>query len=218
MILISWISQETTTLAEGGDAMAFEYESLILDGTVSEAYDAEATATEHPVEDGVNITDHVRPGLRRIELDIAVSAHPGPGSEAWQDSWTIDGEEDTRPARVRQRLEDLVLMGMEVSIETEIRAYESMLLLGLSESRSIISGDGLRARLSARELRRVSTEEAPAPRVERGRRRADLGRGDGDATDATASSDARDRASTLAHLRDAAPDIGRALSSLAGGS
>jgi hypothetical protein len=126
MVLLTWIATQEGALPLGGDAVDVAFEQLVLDGSVSERYTDEAVATEHPVEQGAPVTDHVRPALRQVDLEVAVSAHPGPTSE--------------------ERLPE--------------------------------SGDGLRARLSFRELRRVATLEvdAPSPRVERGRRASDRGR------------------------------------------
>jgi len=209
MILISWIAQETTTLAAGGDELEVEYQSIVLDGATSESYATEATATEHPVEEDADITDHLRPHLRRQAFDIVVSAHPGPSSPAWQDGWTIDGEEDSRPVRIRRILERLILWGIEVSIETGVQSFDSMLLLGFEEERTAESGDGLKGRLLTREFRRVSTEEveAPAPRVERGRRRSDRGRQRGAESDSdeSVSSGAGDRSTALGILQDLNP-------------
>ena len=64
-VTLTWLGTETRTLMAGGDETEVTYEQVILDGTASETYDGESTATEHPVEDGADITDHVRPGLKR---------------------------------------------------------------------------------------------------------------------------------------------------------
>jgi len=115
-------------------------------------------------------------------MDVVVSAHPGPSSAAQADltGWTGTARDNpaSRPAVVRRILERLRDMGIEVDVETGVVAWESMLLLSISESRSADKGDGFRAMLSFREFRRVATEEveAPSPRVERGRRSRDRGR------------------------------------------
>lgn len=183
-VQISWIAEEVTTLASGGDSVEVTFETLRFDGSERESYDTEATATEHPVEDDADITDHVRPHLRRMEFEVLMSAHPGPGAEGSLPAGGFDPSVD-RSGFARAIVDSLIRGGIEVDIDTEVRSYESVLLLGCSESRSAQRGDGFRARLTAREFRRVSTEEveAPAPRVERGRRRADRGRHGGERPD-----------------------------------
>lgn len=180
-VTLTWLATATRTEMSGGDTVDATFEKVILDGTVSETYDGEATATEHPIEDGADITDHVRPGLQRLTLDVVVSAHPGPGSPAQADltGWTGTARDNpaARPAVVRALLARLRDEGTEVDVETGIGAWESMLILTISEARSSERGDGFRATVTFREFRRVSTGEvaAPSPRVERGRRRRDRG-------------------------------------------
>lgn len=218
MILISWLATESTREMAGGDAIDFDYQSILLDGTVSEGYDTEATATEHPVEDDADITDHVRPSLRRLTLEVVVTPHAGaslahivePGTEA----------ATSRPRTVRETLSDLIANGTEVSIESGVLSWESMLLLSMSETRTSDGGDGFRASLSAREIRRVSTQEveAPSPRVERGRRRTDRGRQAGAKAEGEAPTSAERRSVAMSGLRAAAPALGGLVSRLGGGS
>lgn len=210
-VTILWLTTESTRQMLGGDTVDARFESMILDGTVSETYDVEALATEHPVEDDVEITDHVKPQLQRISLDIVVSAHPGPSSPAQADlsGWTGTARDNPsyRPQFVRETLRRLIREGVEVDIETGAGAWESMLLVAMSEARSSESGDGLRARVDAREFRRVSTQEveAPSPRVERGRRSADRGDQDGTEADGTAATGSSSRSTALELLRSLNP-------------
>ncbi len=47
-----------------------------FDATISETHLAGNEITEHPVEKGVNVTDHVRPRVDRITLDVVVTNAP----------------------------------------------------------------------------------------------------------------------------------------------
>lgn len=210
MITISWLATESRREMSGGDTVDFDYESLLLDGTISEGYDTEATATEHPIEEGADITDHVRPSLKRLTLEVIVTPHVGASLAHIAEPGST--EATSRPTTVRETLSTLIANGIEVMIESGILSWESMLLLGMSESRASDGGDGFRATLSAREVRRVATEtvEAPSPRVERGRRRGDRGRQTGTESEGTASSSAADRDEATASLATAAADWARA--------
>lgn len=53
-----------------------EAKSLVLDVAISEQHRSSATATEHPVEQGVNITDHIRPEADELTLEGFVSNTP----------------------------------------------------------------------------------------------------------------------------------------------
>ena len=43
-------------------------QSLFFDATVRDSHEASATITEHPVEEGADISDHIRPDLDRVSL------------------------------------------------------------------------------------------------------------------------------------------------------
>ena len=204
MITISWWAVDTLTAPGGGDTLGHVLEVLTLDGTASETYTVEALATEHPVERAADIADHVKPQLRTIQCEVLATAHPGLGGEPGLDSG-LDVDPASRPARVRQTLARIIDHAIEVSLETNVGAWESMLLLKAEEQRRAEQGDGYRAVLTFREIRRVSTLEvdAPAPRVERGRRTRDRGRQDGNATDGTVDVKPLNRQSALAAGRDA---------------
>lgn len=58
-----------------GDAgyLDFDDSSLFFECVVSEQAEHTATATDHNVEQGANVSDHVRPGLDRVTLEVFVS-------------------------------------------------------------------------------------------------------------------------------------------------
>lgn len=50
--------------------------TIWIDVALSEKHSLTADVTEHPVEEGVNITDHVRPQPRTVQLEGLVTNHP----------------------------------------------------------------------------------------------------------------------------------------------
>ena len=160
MISISWDLFSTRTAVEGGDTLETDSGILLLDGTVSERYEVFSEATEHPIERGAAVSDHVRPLLKRLTLECIVAAEP---------TNVVLQLDENRPTLVRDEIDRLIREGIPVEIETSVGLFQSFLLLGRSESRDWSSGDGLRFSLEARELRIVETEtvSAPAPRIER---------------------------------------------------
>jgi hypothetical protein len=77
MIRIQWDASETSRDPDtGGDTLEVTVGELEIDATITEISDITAEATEHPVEEGANVTDHVRPGLLRIQLECVVSNTP----------------------------------------------------------------------------------------------------------------------------------------------
>jgi hypothetical protein len=71
------ISKSTTASlrvpVSGGDLLEGLFSSLTIDAVLHEQYDVSARATEHAVEDGAAITDHVHPALQRVTLECIVS-------------------------------------------------------------------------------------------------------------------------------------------------
>lgn len=62
--------------------------ALTFDAAPGDTHLWTATVTEHPVEKGVAITDHVRPGAFRLSLDVIVSNMPLSLPDAADDSFT----------------------------------------------------------------------------------------------------------------------------------
>ena len=61
---------------------------ILFDATPGQTHIWMATVTEHPVEKGVAITDHVRPGPFRLSVDVVVSNTPIALPNAADDSFT----------------------------------------------------------------------------------------------------------------------------------
>lgn len=75
-VTIEWMTEETSPSPQGGDLIEAQYGILEVDAIVTETYDLAAEVSEHPVEEGANISDHVRPSLNHITLEVAVSNQP----------------------------------------------------------------------------------------------------------------------------------------------
>jgi hypothetical protein len=56
--------------------LEFDDETLYFECVTSETAEHTATATEHNVEQGANVSDHVRPGLDKVTLEVFVSNTP----------------------------------------------------------------------------------------------------------------------------------------------
>ncbi len=76
MITLEWETDTTRTNQTGGDARETVTNQLILDAAVSETHDLSAIQSTHPIEDGSDITDHVRKELDVITMEVAISNTP----------------------------------------------------------------------------------------------------------------------------------------------
>ncbi len=124
-----------------------------LDASISQSHELGAEVTDHPVEDGVDITDHVRPKPARVTIQGVVSAHPlvadGQTVEAGReiDAWAV--------------LEEIILQRLPVTLVTTLRVYQDVILLAVSTIRQ-----GERAiypQLELRQIRRAQQQVVTLP-------------------------------------------------------
>jgi hypothetical protein len=167
MITIAWSTQTTERNPEGGDSVHMVIGELLIDGTVAEQYSYEAHATTHPIERSAEVTDHIRVGLTRLELNCRVSNDPY--DERLQEDEHVQNVLDTILSLINDR--------RPVDADTDRGVYENYAILNMSDMRDETTGDGAAFTLTLQEIVLVDIEDAdaPSPRVERGRRRVDRG-------------------------------------------
>jgi hypothetical protein len=159
---------------------------------MARSHDSSATPTDHPVEDGVLISDHVRPELDRLSMQLHVSNSPirveatnmsgvqqtatstkvpsGPAATTIGWSQPFDRVKD-----VYDELRGIQRSGQLCTIVTPLRRYANMAITGLSAP--VDGTDGIVFTMEAREIRVVQTQtaRAPAPRSVRGQPTANAG-------------------------------------------
>ena len=131
---------------EGQDEPTFN-EVMTFDLTAQELHDTDAMVTDHPIEDGGNISDHVQPEPRRLSLDVEMTATP----------LYRDGEpgiiEETHDALV-----ELVESGQPLRVVTSVEDYGNMVLTQYQTRVDENTGERLEASLSFKEVTIVSPE------------------------------------------------------------
>lgn len=175
-------------------------QSILFDATARDSHESTATITEHPVEEGANISDHVRKDLDRVSLEVIVSNTPivapkdhtdgvvgdiksvqltGPNGEnlARAQVLVFDGGLG-RVRSVYEELLDLMARGVRVTLITSLREYEGMAISAVSPVREAKTGDSLTAGVDLQQMIVVSSEivAAPEPRETRGNRDQERGR------------------------------------------
>ena len=186
---------------DGSEALIF------VDATTSEQHRASAMVTEHAVESGTNVTDHVRPDNDRVVLRFVISNTPirsADGEAVTPEPVSLlvssppsrggpDRQEETRALvvqwpepfdRIRQvhgELEGIRTGGVLLSIITSLKTYEDMAIRSLNITRSVSSGSALEFELEAVQLRVVSSATVvprrSEPRPSQTRARAKKARG-----------------------------------------
>jgi hypothetical protein len=127
---------------------------LALDCTVTETHTATSTVTEHPVESGANITDHIRPDPVQLSITGIVSDTPI-GSRQVQRSIEVGGAsvqvtQQEPPSSATgfgraawAKLDAIRTAAKPVKVVTRDKTYDSMALVSLSVPKESKTGGAL---------------------------------------------------------------------------
>lgn len=139
---------------------------VAIDCTVTETHTATATVTEHPVESGANITDHIRPDPVQLSITGIVSDTPI-GSKQIQRAIEAGGTkvqitERETPANAAgfgraawAKLDAIRIAGKPVKVVTRDKTYESMALVSLSVPKESKTGGALNFTAQFKQVRIV---------------------------------------------------------------
>jgi hypothetical protein len=209
-------------MPEGGDALVTEFGELNLDICTSDTYDVSSLLPVHVVEGSAPISDSQRPGNDTVTFEAYVS-------ERVSDIRTVEGsrlesielsngsrasaisvpEGTNRRQEAFDTLRDLCRSGQPIDVTGLRRTIEGWQIESVSSPRTVDDAGALVCQISMKERRVAVLEEvdAPAPRVERGRRNANAGRAD-ERTDGedTAVPTSTEETSTARGLLDEALD------------
>jgi hypothetical protein len=169
-------------------------ESIAVDASISEGYEHSAEVTEHPVERGAAIADHVRPNNGTVVIEGIVTNAPITVPTTQMDGVTgsfqrIDlgtknglklGEATVlkfdssfdRVRRVNEAIQGLITDSVIVEIHTGLETLVDMVITRFKVDRNAESGSALPFVLECKRVRIVDTtvERVPAPVERRGRR------------------------------------------------
>ncbi len=132
---------------------------LNIEATLNENHLSELDVTDHPVEVGSDISDHIRLRPNSLELTAFISNRPVAILASQNASLGVKGgsplerAEDAFREMLRWQSEGLLL-----TVVTTLRTYEDMVLQRVSPTRDASSGKVLRAQLSFREIITVETQ------------------------------------------------------------
>lgn len=132
--------------------MSVEIDGYVVDVFVTEEHSHEAEVTQWPVEEGADITDHVRLLPDSVTLEGIVSDTP------------IGAVADQRGADVLPSEEAYTILlairenRKTVSVKTSLTTYHNMILKSLTEPRSATTGEALRFRATFVQITTVKNE------------------------------------------------------------
>lgn len=130
-----------------------EVSALSLDAAIAERHSQECLISDFPVETGADISDHVRPKPRVLDVEGFVTATPPGGAPNFG-----------RPVEVAQQLEKLRLDATPCRILTSLRSYDNMVLQSLQIPRDSRTTEALRFSATFREVLLVETQTVAIPK------------------------------------------------------
>lgn len=135
-----------------------------FDAMVTENHKGDVAITDHPVEDGVDISDHARPLPESVSVRVIVSDDPiiANRSENAQPS-VPGGDPDTRSNDAYdfvKRFKDGV---SPVGLATTLRDYSNMLISSMSVVKDAATGRVLDLNLTLREIQKANTRTTEVP-------------------------------------------------------
>lgn len=160
--------------------------SLAIDATITELHTAEAEITEHPVEDGAAIVDHVRPKADTIQIEGVISNTPipAPGDALTRKTTSAGGVpvtydsrgeiDGSRASKAYQTLLDIRDKSLLVDVFTPLRQYENMAMQSLTVPRNKTTGEAIRFTAVLKQVTVVSNKEETVD--DKGKGKTDLGK------------------------------------------
>ena len=141
-----------------------EDQIVTFDATISEKHQSNSEVTDHPIETGASIVDHIRRMPEELSLtgvvtddplvvDRTVNATPA----------STGGDSDQRAVSSYNFLLQSKDQGRLIRVFTKLRDYRNMVIVSLSVTRDARESRIVRAELTLREVMIANTEQVEAP-------------------------------------------------------
>lgn len=124
--------------------------AIEFDAAIEEDHEAEVDVTKFPVEEGADVTDHLRPRPERITIQGIVSNTP----------LTLLSVEAARDITAYGKLKEIKDTGQLVSIVTSLRQYANMAIENFKVKRNASNGDNMNATVTLVEVFKAQVETA----------------------------------------------------------
>ena len=154
-------------------------QSIEFDATMTEGHVGNSEVTDHPVESGVDFTDHIRRMPSEVTLTAIVTDDPLVVNRSTDAEAANTGGDPNRRARsAYDWLVETKDSNRLLRIFTTLRNYRNMVITSLSVTRDAEGSNIIRADIALREILIAVTEqvEAPEPRAPTRRRKRKQGK------------------------------------------
>lgn len=138
---------------------------LEFDAVISEMHIGNAITSEHPVENGSDMTDHVQRTPEELQIVGLVSDTPIIilASLRAEPAVSVGGDPQNRVHDAYAFLKEVKDTGQLVSVSTTLRDYTNMVIVGLVVPRDKDKGRVLEASLTLKEILIATTEQVAPP-------------------------------------------------------
>ena len=141
---------------------------ISLDLILTETHSLNAVVTQHPVQDGSTISDHItilpRSGTMRVLVsNFSLSTAEGDARAAWDEIYAQgEAAQKTLPNRAEEawkKLKDLVKTRELVKVVTSLAVYEDVALTRVETTRDGDTGDALEIDIDYEQVTKVKLKE-----------------------------------------------------------
>ena len=141
---------------------------ISLDLILTETHSLSAVVTQHPVQDGSTISDHItilpRSGTMRVLVsNFSLSTAEGDARAAWDEIYSQgEAAQKTLPNRAEEawkKLKDLVKTRELVKVVTSLEVYEDVALTRVETTRDGDTGDALEIDIDYEQVTKVKLKE-----------------------------------------------------------
>ena len=119
---------------------------LVFDGVMRASHSQHARATEHPIQDGANYSDHIVLEPAHLTLDILMTDVLSPYAEG---QWVGNS---SKSVSCFQTLDNLRAARVPLTVTTRLKTYQNMFILDFTPDETIKYRYGLRGTLELRQL------------------------------------------------------------------
>ena len=152
---------------------------VTLDASLSENHSKSNEVTMHPVEDGSDVTDHIRVMPETLEISGIVSNHPiaflGPLA-APNPVTTNNASISDRVGAAYEALRLQMDRGETVDVVTSLRKYSDMAITKMDVTRDATTGNSLAVNMSLQQIFKAKiVEQAPEPVKAGAQKKSDQG-------------------------------------------
>ncbi len=154
---------------------------LSIDAVIEEIHTLSAKATEHPIEDGCNIADHIEHQPRALSLEGIISNTPLSliGVPLFQSASNFfRGITNNQAESTFRALESMIEGNKTVTILTALNSYTDMVIENIIVNRNASSAECLRFSCTAKQIKRAQniTIEIPRPKIKRAQPKKSVGK------------------------------------------